>query len=220
MTQPPRLIAIGDIHGHDTALRSLLEWIDPAACDTIVSLGDYVDRGPQPAGVVDCLLQLQRSCRLIPLLGNHEWMMLATYYHRAELPFWLACGGDSTLRSYGGSLDNVPDAHMDFFGQCHRYYETDRHFFVHANYDPLHDLSDQRDHVLLWQHLTHQIPGPHQNGKVALVGHTPQVSGDVLDLGHLLCIDTYCFGGKWLTAIDAESRQVWQVDPNGTRRTG
>ncbi len=55
---------------------------------------------------------------------------------------WLACGGDATLESYGGNrggdpdCDPVPEAHYAFMEQrCLNWYETDTHFFVHANVD-------------------------------------------------------------------------------------
>ena len=48
------------------------------------------------------------------------------------------------------------------------------------------------------------------------LGHTPQP--DVLDLGHLICIDTGCCKGGWLTALDVDTGEKWQVDERGLRR--
>ncbi|MGH7137072.1 MAG: metallophosphoesterase, partial [Pirellulales bacterium] len=48
---PERTIAIGDIHGCSSALATLIRAIEPRASDTIVTLGDYVDRGPDSKGV-------------------------------------------------------------------------------------------------------------------------------------------------------------------------
>ena len=56
-------------------------------------------------------------------------------------------------------------------------------------------------------------PSPHVSGKRAIVGHSSQKSGEILDLGHLVCIDTYCYGGGWLTALDVDTDEVWQVEP-------
>jgi serine/threonine protein phosphatase 1 len=63
------------------------------------------------------------------------------------------------------------------------------------------------------------VPGPHCSGKIAIVGHTPQVSGEILDLGYLKCIDTGCVNGGWLTGLDVESGQVWRVDEGGRSRS-
>ena len=71
-----RLIAIGDIHGHAAALESILDAILPGPDDTIVTLGDYINRGPDSRKVLDLLIDLSRRCQLIPILGNHEEAVL------------------------------------------------------------------------------------------------------------------------------------------------
>ena len=96
-----RLFAIGDIHGCLPALETLLAAIQPQPDDTIVTLGDYVDRGPQSREVIERLLRLQ-ECRLIPLLGNHDEMLLMIYDGQRELYIdWLLFGGNTTMASYG-----------------------------------------------------------------------------------------------------------------------
>jgi serine/threonine protein phosphatase 1 len=135
---PARTIAIGDIHGHSAALGGLIQLIEPASDDTIVMLGDYVDGGPDSRGVLNMLIELADRCRLMPLLGNHEEMMLAAREGIGNLRFWLNCGGARTLESYGLDLDlnPVPEEHFDFLSRCRPFYEIDTHFFVHARYDP------------------------------------------------------------------------------------
>ena len=98
------------------------------------------------------------------------------------------------------------------------WHETRTHIFVHASYDPNLPLKDQDDATLLWQGLRDDIPGPHDSGKTAVVGHTSQKNGEILNVGHLVCIDTNCANGGWLTALDVESGQVWQVHESGRRR--
>ena len=93
---PPRTIAIGDIHGCSTADRAI-EMIALEPADTLVTLGDYVDRGSDSKGVLDLLIGLADRCRLIPILGNHDEMMLRAREGRADFQFWLHCGGDAAL---------------------------------------------------------------------------------------------------------------------------
>ncbi len=215
---PGRTIAIGDIHGCSAALRSLLAAIEPTAEDTLVALGDYVDRGPDSKGVLEQMVALEKRCRLVPLLGNHEVMMLEALTSPATIEPWKECGGAATLKSYGGKLSNVPDEHWGFIRRCRRYFETPTHFFVHANFDADLPLDEQPDYLLFWEHLLFHIPRPHQNGKIAVVGHTSQKTGHVLDGGHVICIDTFCHGGGWLTALDVESGTRWQADLAGRMR--
>lgn len=69
---PGRMIAIGDIHGCSMALDALLQAVGPRQDDTIVCLGDYVDRGLDSKGVIDRLVALTDRCRVVPILGNHD----------------------------------------------------------------------------------------------------------------------------------------------------
>lgn len=217
---PSRLIAIGDIHGCLAALHTVLSAIRPSPDDTIVALGDYVDRGPDSCGVLETLIALGKQTRLVPLLGNHDEVMLAVCRrHTYFLQYWLNFGGDATLASYGTSDPaGVPPAHLGFLDRCRLTFETERHFFVHANYDADMPLNQMPGRVLLWRSLKDCVPEAHFSGKTAIVGHTAQKNGEVLDLGHLRCIDTCCYGNGWLTAMDVQTGQVWQADKSGSLR--
>jgi serine/threonine protein phosphatase 1 len=214
---PSRTIAIGDIHGCSAALDALLQWIEPAEDDLIVALGDYIDRGPDSRAVIERMLELQKHCHLVPLLGNHELMLLQALQVPSTVNLWLRCGGSETMASYGRFKD-IPEEHLDFIRQCRSYYETPSHLFFHANYEPMLEPQEQPEDVLFWYHLHVSTPPPHRSGKTAILGHTPQPDGEVLDLGHLVCIDTNCYGDGWLTALDVHSRQTWQTDKHGSRR--
>ena len=100
-------------------------------------------------------------------------------------------------------------------GDRHR---VGRDTFVHAYYDPHLPLHQQKWGGLRWLSLP-SAPLPHYSGKVAIVGHTPQKNGELLDLGYLKCIDTFCHGGGWLTALEVEGgRRVWQANEAGELR--
>jgi calcineurin-like phosphoesterase family protein len=212
-----RIIAIGDIHGCSAALRALLDAIHPLADDTLVLLGDYVDRGPDSHGVIDLVLELENRCRVVPLVGNHELMLLDAVENPRAIGAWLECGGAATVRSYG-QLKAIPSEHLEFIRRCRRYYETPTHFFVHANYAADVPLDQQPDYLLFWEHLHFHLPARHENGKIAVVGHTSQKTREVFDLGYVICIDTFCHGGGWLTALDVGSGEVWQAGRDGRLR--
>jgi serine/threonine protein phosphatase 1 len=137
--------------------------------------------------------------------------------------YWLLdIGGTATLDSYGPGrdLDLIPDDHYAFLEGCLDFHETDTHIFVHANYFRDIPMCEQEVGMLRWESLRDMTPGPHESGKTVIVGHTSQKTGEILDLGHLVCIDTYCHGGGWLTALEVTAGQVWQANRNGDLRRG
>lgn len=216
----PRTIAVSDIHGCLAALEALLAAIRPQPADTLVLLGDYVDRGPDSRGVIERIFSLRQQCHLVPLLGNHDEMMVNVYDGQTELYMdWLMFGGNATLESYDTvQPEQIPAAHIEFLRSCLLYYETDRHIFLHGTYLAELPLDQQPRAIVLWESLKTCRPGPHCSGKTAIVGHTSQRSGEILDLGYLKCIDTRCYDQGWLTALDVESGQVWQANKEGTMR--
>ena len=218
---PGRTIAIGDIHGYTEALRAVLRACSPGADDTVVTVGDYIDRGPDSRGTIDTLIQLGGSTHLVPLLGNHDRLFLDICEGEVGgFLDWLEFGGYTTFTSYGGRVpDGVPDDHVEFLKDCRLWYESDTHLFTHASYLPDVPLDEQPEDVLLWAKIRESVPGPHCSGKRVIVGHTAQRDGEVLDLGHLICIDTCCYGDGWLTAMDVDSGELWQADKHGQMRT-
>lgn len=213
-----RVIAIGDIHGCSLALASIIRAIDPTPLDTIIALGDYIDRGPDSRGVLEMLLSLRDQCALVPLMGNHEEMLLAARESRRGLQFWLKFGGEAMLRSYSeqGGWEVIPPDHVDFIKSCRRYFETTSHIFVHAGYDPKLPMHEQPATSLFWENPSFARLAPHCSRKTVIVGHTPQRSGEILNLGHIICIDTACGLGGCLTAFDVATGHIWQADERGT----
>ena len=221
-TMPGRTIAIGDVHGCSAALAALIDAIEPGPEDVVVTLGDYIDRGPDSRGVLELLIDLGRRCRLVPLLGNHEELLLDVRARRHPISWLLGIGGVATLDSYGPGRDLalIPEGHLAFLEGCLDYHETPRHIFLHANYDPDLPMEEQPYSRLRWESLRAATPAPHPSGKTVIVGHTSQRGGEILDLGHLKCIDTFCFGGGWLSALDVDTLQVWQANKEGELRGG
>lgn len=228
-----RTLAIGDIHGCLRAFDTLLEMVSPTLDDTLVTLGDYVDRGPDSRGVIERLLSLEKFTQFVPLRGNHEEMMCAARDGRADLHFWMRVGGDETVASYGVPIDpfdleqdgeglrnGVPQAHWDFlFQRCGDAYETDDHIFVHAGVVPDKPLDAHARRELLWPKF--QDRGPHQSGKRVICGHTPQHNGIPLNVGHTVVVDTWVYDLiGWLTCFDVESGHYWQANQQGDRREG
>ncbi len=212
-----RTIAIGDIHGHSSALRRLLDQIGPTSNDVLVPLGDYVNRGPDSRGVIETLIETSQNCRLVPVLGNHDEMMLEARKDRYALDRFRHDGGEETLQSYsadawfrGSDLSYIPDEHWAFLEGCVPYFETDSSIFTHACYDPSIEMASQPARLLRWTGISDCPPKPHCSGKLVVVGHA--AAQCVRKWNHVVCIDTACgFGGR-LTAYEPASGKTWWVE--------
>jgi serine/threonine protein phosphatase 1 len=219
-----RYLAVGDIHGCFDALIAVVASARLLPDDVLITLGDYVNRGPDTRAVLDWLIEFQARGNLVPLRGNHEIMMLQARESVESRAYWLECGGDATLASYAtgaaiADLTCIPDAHWDFLElETRAWYETETHFFVHANALPDYPLVDQPDFVLYWESFSD--PPPHESGKIMVCGHTSQKSGVPLSIGHAICIDTWACGRGWLTCLDVNSGRYWQANQSGQTRDG
>jgi serine/threonine protein phosphatase 1 len=216
-----RHLAIGDIHGCSRALDALLALVEPRPDDLIVTLGDYVDLGPDSKGVLDRLAELERTHKLVAVLGDHDQMLLDA--RNDATCDWFPSFGAATLRSYGPEsafMSLVPTEHWEFLERCAHYHETDTHVFVHANADAKLAMEWQTTYMLRWEFLRAETSRPLRSGKTLVCGHTQQKSGDVLNLGHAICVDTFAHGGGWLTCLDVLSGRVWQARESGETRLG
>jgi serine/threonine protein phosphatase 1 len=216
-----RVLAIGDIHGCLQAFETLLDAVQPTPEDLLVLLGDYIDRGPDSRGVLERILRLKQTHRLVTLCGNHEQMMLEARISPEVHSGWLASGGVATLWSYGsdgkpGTLDDVPDEHWSFLEGCQDWLETERWLFVHANLDAAQPVEQQSVAILRWQKFDN--PLPHMSGKTMICGHTRQSGGVPCNLGHAICIDTWVYGEGWLTCLEPSTGHLWQANQHGRRR--
>ncbi|MCW0217880.1 MAG: serine/threonine protein phosphatase [Prosthecobacter sp.] len=217
-----RTLAIGDIHGCSIALRTLLDVVQPGSDDVLITLGDYVDRGPDSRGVIDMLISLEKTIQLKPLLGNHEILFLDAQAGRLDKEAWLRVGGRETLGSYAPdghslSFENIPPSHLEFlYKRCLRYWETGKHLFVHANANSVFALSEQSDDWLFWARFEDSFP--HVSGKTLVCGHTAQKSGLPSIRPQAICLDTWAYGEGWLSCLDVDSGEIVQANQIGKVR--
>lgn len=206
--QPDRLLAIGDIHGCRRQLQGLLAQVKPAAGDRLVFLGDYVDRGPDSAGVIADLIALGKTFPgSIFLRGNHEEMLLDVVAGNDPSTF-LFNGGGRTIASYQALGGWPPPAeHLAFLGSLPTAYETECFIFVHAGLLPGIPLAEQRPDDLLW--IRGEFLGSDYDwGKPVVFGHTPR-ERPLLEPGRI-GLDTGCVYGGTLTCCDVLTRRCWQ----------
>jgi len=132
-----RRLVISDIHGCAKTLRVLIEnIIIPGKNDQIFFLGDYIDRGPDSAGVLDYLIELKKQNSILFFLkGNHEENILNAYkeYDKETFMFFVKRINKSMdLLSDDGS---IKVEYLNFFNQLEYYFETNSHFIVHAGFN-------------------------------------------------------------------------------------
>ncbi len=213
-----RTFVIGDIHGCVEEVDVLLDALALAEGDTVVFLGDYIDRGPSPKAVIDRLLDLgAQHPDCVFLKGNHEdmfldFMGLGGHYGEA----FLFNGGGATLASYGldGYVgaevgERLPPPHRDFLLGLRMQHRAGDCLCVHAGINPLRALDGQQDEELLWIREEF-IRSPHNLGLTVLFGHTPQRE-IFLDLPYKIGLDTGLVYANKLSCFEISTRQLLQV---------
>jgi len=209
----PLTYAIGDIHGSLDKLRRLIARCEEQAEGrpaTFIFLGDYIDRGPDSAGVVDFVMALQSRAqsRVVALRGNHEAIALGVVAGTLPEDYWLDQGGDATLESYGAvNASELPEAHVEWLRSLPVSHDDGRHFFVHAGIDPDMPLAAQREHDLIWIREPF-LSDERDHGRLVVHGHTPLQTRKPELRPNRLNIDTGAvFGGPLTAAIFADGER-------------
>lgn len=211
------IYSIGDVHGCVDKLAELVRRCSHDAAGRpmrYVFLGDYVDRGPNSRGVVQFLLDLQRSHpdRDVLLKGNHEDMMVAAADSEFFEDRWLDNGGIQTLESYGlTSAAEIPNDHVNWLRRLPLYFDDGKRFFVHAGVNPDRPLDQQDEFDLLWIRKPF-LTSDRDYGRLVVHGHTPLTSGQPDLRANRLNLDTGAFRGGPLTAA------VFEPDNIGPKR--
>ncbi len=205
-----------DIHGQALELRLLLEHLPITEKSMLVFLGDYIDRGDNSKEVIDIILELKITNKVIALTGNHEEMLLSFLQNSSSTlaGSFIFNGGNATLASYSDTIDgefSIPQDHLDFFNNLDIFYETDEYFFVHAGVPdiPLKDIDkDKNKDDLLWIRKDF-INSNFKWDKLIVHGHTPVKKAEEHD--HRINIDTGCFFNGMLTALQLPEKKYFAV---------
>ena len=226
-----RIYAVGDIHGRLDLLRDLHRRIAedaaqaPERAKTIVYLGDYIDRGLESRGVIDCLLDLALAdVATVHLRGNHEDIALRFLDDFGNGAGWIRLGGDATLYSYGVQLrgptseqrtlidaqlslrENLPERHLAFLRSLETHYEAGDYFFVHAGVRPGVALADQATEDLIWIRDAF-LKSTADHGRVVVHGHSISLKAE--HRPNRINIDTGAYATGVLTCLALEGDRHW-----------
>ena len=237
-----RIYAIGDIHGQLDMLVAAHRLIaeDRARCRDhsapVVHLGDFTDRGPDSAGVIQFMIDGQVDRQpWISIKGNHDRMFAGFLRDpgfqdprlRADL-IWQdpRLGGDKTLASYGidtspgrtpaqmfvEAMAKVPASHRAFLDGLHLMHETDDLLFVHAGIRPGVRFDRQIEDDLVWIRDSF-LEDTRDHGRIIVHGHT--VFDVPTHMGNRIAIDTGAGYYQPLTAVVFEGPECWVLGAGG-----
>ena len=199
-----RILTCSDIHGEIDKLCNVLDEANyHPKQDTLVLLGDYIDRGYYSKEVMEYVMELVKG-GAIALMGNHEKLFLDSLYNEDMRDVWIANGGLQTLDSYDYDMYTM-EKHANWMKEHLRmYYETEEYIFVHAGMQPQLSLEWQSDDDLLWSRHAEPI----LLGKTVIQGHTP--FDEVEFIHDRIFIDTgACMGGK-LSLLELPSLKIYE----------
>lgn len=232
-----RIMAVGDVHGRYDKLKKLMRRIkfNPAQ-DTLIFLGDLIDRGPESLHCFDYVMHLQRRYpeSVIYLMGNHEREMLdyfdALANTKDELDVlllnrtsqWMVYGGDKTLPQLQALGNKALQHRLDYARNLPLCHCMGEFFFCHAGVDPDVPLNRQQEKDLIW--IRDKFYNGYHGNETIVVGHTPiqnlqymfkDITWDMYPVvrdNHIILCDTgaYMEGGR-LSCIDVITKYVWQA---------
>lgn len=235
--EPQRVYAIGDIHGRLDLLVAMIARIQADALarsvvsTRIVVLGDFIDRGPDSARIVELLMRLQAEPNVVVLKGNHEAALVdALAGDFTMLDLWLSHGGLATLRSFGMATEpvdmddsvqllrlareRVPPPVRAWLARLPTSTRFGPYYLVHAGVKPGVDLDRQLDESRLW--ITDEFTGStRDHGAVIVHGHTVVESGVVI-APNRIGVDTGAYRTGRLSAVGLEGTDIWTLTVEGS----
>jgi len=207
------MIVIGDCHGCYDELMEMISILPKGR--ELCFVGDLIDRGPKSKEVVDFVKDNGHKC----VMGNHELMLCDSFtIHDGELIthtgnkfLWIQNGGDDTIKSFD---DNLFD-YIDWFKALPYYIEyeyDDKYFIISHSY--AYNGIDTYKYDLVWNRILTETPYEYDRPFINIYGHTPHKKAKVYHDKHW-CIDTGCFYGFDLTAIDLHNMKLYTIKGKG-----
>jgi len=196
------IFIVGDVHGCLNTFLNLLDHWDPKS-ETLIQLGDLVDRGSLSPSVIHLAFELQINFKKEAhfLRGNHEQLMIDYMKGEDRLGVWQSNGGNKTLRQFEEAHID-PDNYSTWLTDLPLIWENDSVQVTHAGFSGIGNPYDQKNtNGLLWNRKSLI-----NTGKLQVIGHTPNWDGvpKYSKESNSWNIDTGAYGGVCLTGIRLE----------------
>ena len=222
--RPPRVFAIGDLHGCYEETKALIDYLKEhealSAEDLCIFIGDYIDRGARSKEIIDLMLQVRAEWpRTVFIKGNHEDMLLDYLGYGGESgDVYLENGGFEFLKSYGlhpftprdDVIAALPPPHLEFLRGLELGVVLAEFVFVHAGINPTRGLDSQQSHDLMWIRGDF-VHAEHTAGKTVVFGHTP-FEDIFIHLPYKIGIDTGLVYGNRLSAVELVHGKLFQIE--------
>ena len=202
----PHTYAIGDLHGEVTLLRQLMGMLPLTAADTVVFLGDYLDRGEDSLATIRYLIELRQSLpHAVFLRGNHEdaWLSYWDGLHFTE-PSDL----DGALEMWDAADGHIPYEIGHFLEETLLDYEDDYGIYVHAGLRPGQPAWRASGMVKMWG-APNFVESDYDWGKPVIFGH--MTFPEPLMQPNKIGIDTGAYETGILTAVRLPDRAIFQT---------
>ena len=217
----PRSFVIGDIHGNYSPMIKLFKAVKfDYENDHLISLGDLVDRGPEPVKVVDELMKLRN---FVFVLGNHDQFCFEYLKSGIRPVEWILQGGQSTLNDYEKNKE-ARSRHLEFFASADFYHiDNSNRLFVHAGFDGSRPFTEQKHETmsLLWNRSLYMTAAEYnEDGRIfkefseIYIGHSPTqliMKQQPTRLANLWMMDTGAGHRRFLSLMDLNTKEYWQV---------
>ena len=215
-----RKFVIGDIHSHYDEMMELFEMVNfNFNNDALISLGDLVDRGPNPIGVIETLMRIDS---FVHILGNHDEWCYQYLLNNSQPYEWISQGGQTTLNAYINNPE-YKERHISFFEKAKLYYvDRKNRLFVHGGFNhriPFNLQVDNKE-LLIWDRslvLTaieyEQYDQTFTEFNEIFVGHTPTqfIKEDIpKKFSNLWMLDTGVYISGKLTIMNIDTKEFWQ----------
>ncbi|RTL49752.1 MAG: serine/threonine protein phosphatase [Bradyrhizobiaceae bacterium] len=174
---------IPDLHGRADLLDEAFARIATHSAGkggALVSLGDYVNKGPDSRGVVERLLAgPPDGFTFVALKGNHDALMVDALHDPTQIGVWMEKGGNTTLASYGGNVAAIPSSHADWLDARPLMFDDPHRIYVHAGVDPWLPLAAQSEKTLLTKRYAKTETFGY-GARYVVHGHDNQVDGPLI----------------------------------------